>query len=144
MNKVLFDYYKKGDFVLKQHQIEYHPNTECIVLRKEDASGNKLDSDYKETNEVKLMRSLLTEYNNLLRQNLIAVPDYPKKGIGKDYFNNKLKRFLSQNKRIDFNQKFVQRIFHEDFNHGGRIYGGFWVSLSEEWRKHIRINIIQL
>jgi len=33
------------------------------VLRKEDASGNKVDSDYKETKEIKRMRSLLTEYN---------------------------------------------------------------------------------
>ena len=86
------------------------------------------------------MRNLLTEYNNLLRQNFIAVSDYPKKGITKKYFNNKLKRFISQNRRINFNQKFVRRIFNDDFNHGGRFYGGFWISLSEEWRKHIRIN----
>ena len=140
MRKVLFDYYKKGNSVLKQHQIEVHPNTNCIVLRKEDTSGNKVDSDYKETNKIKRMRSLLTEYNNLLRQNFIAVPDYPKKCITKEYFNNKLKRYISQNKRIDFNQKFVRRIFNGDFNHGGRFYGGFWFSLSAEWRKHIRIN----
>ena len=65
------------------------------MLRKLDNCGNKVDSDYIETNKVKRMRNLLTEYNNLLRQNFIAVSDYPKKGITKKYFNNKLKRFIS-------------------------------------------------
>lgn len=41
---------------------------------------------------------------------------------------------------IDFSRKSLHRVFNEDFKHGGRFYGGWWIGLPKEYRKYIEIN----
>lgn len=41
---------------------------------------------------------------------------------------------------IQYNNKYIQRIYNEDFQHGGRFYGGFWQQIPKEWRSRITIN----
>ncbi len=74
------------------------------------------------------MRAAVERYNALLKATEIACA-LP---YALDTQNKKL--WLDEHKR-------VHRIFNEgSFEKGGRFYGGWWMSLKEEDRKHITIN----
>jgi hypothetical protein len=42
--------------------------------------------------------------------------------------------------RLSHHEKFIKRIFNNnDWNNGGRFYGGWWQRIPSEWRSRIRI-----
>ena len=86
------------------------------------------------------MRKDLIAYNNLLIRHFISIPDYPDKGIEREYYNPDTKEFYTQRRKLDCKDKFITRKFLRDFNHGGRFYGGFWQKTEKERRKHIFID----
>ena len=84
--------------------------------------------EYEDTEQTSRMRAAVERYNALLKATEIACA-LP---YVLDTQNKKL--WLDEHKR-------VHRIFNEgSFEKGGRFYGGWWMSLKEEDRKHITIN----
>jgi len=42
--------------------------------------------------------------------------------------------------RVRYHNKYLYRVFNEDFKHGGRFYGGFWQQIPSEYRQRITID----
>ena len=42
--------------------------------------------------------------------------------------------------RVRYHNKYLYRVFNEDFEHGGRFYGGFWQQIPSEYRQRITID----
>lgn len=112
--------------------IEKAPDTECIILRKINSTGEKqVDIDYEDNQRTREMRKALCQYNNLLRQNFISIPEAFDEGIpmGQGYQVHATQ-----------NEKFVRRVFNNaSWEEGGRFYGGWWQRIPREWREKIRI-----
>ena len=127
--KKLFELIKRHE--VTSQMVERHPNTECIILR--DVNDNKkIQIEYEDTNETRSMRSVLVDYNNLLRRTHIDIPHVPEEGI----ITSKGYKVL-----ISDHEKFIRRVFNNgSFQEGGRFYGGWWQRLSKEWRTSIRLN----
>lgn len=120
-------------YKINESDIELLPNTECIIIQIKNENG-KRKVEYTDTESIKRYRSILTDYNNLLRETHIDINELPTMNeiiIGK-----------SENPVvITQREKFVRRIFnHEGLDLGGRYYGGWWQRLSSEWRKKINIH----
>jgi len=120
-------------YKINESDIELLPNTECIIIQIKDENG-KRKVEYTDTESIKRYRSILTDYNNLLRETHIDINELPTKNgiiIGK-----------SENPvAITQREKFVRRIFnHEGLDLGGRYYGGWWQRLSSDWRNKINIH----
>ena len=143
----LFKLFEKNNLQLPT-QIPFNQNEECIVLRKKisvkrTGKRDKYEYEllkYNQTKQVKQMRKDLIAYNNLLIRHFISIPDYPDKGIEREYYNPDTKEFYTQRRKLDCKDKFITRKFLRDFNHGGRFYGGFWQKTEKERRKHIFID----
>tara|TARA_B100000676_G_C18066441_1_gene841270 strand:- start:1228 stop:2781 length:1554 start_codon:yes stop_codon:yes gene_type:complete len=120
-------------YKINESDIELLPNTECIIVQIKDENG-KRKVEYTDTENIKRYRSILTDYNNLLRETHIDINELPAKNgiiIGK----SKNPVVITQS------EKFVRRIFnHEGLDIGGRYYGGWWQRLNSEWRNKININ----
>jgi len=107
--KKLFELIKRHE--VTSQMVERHPNTECIILR--DVNDNKkIQIEYEDTNETRSMRSVLVDYNNLLRRTHIDIPHVPEEGI----ITSKGYKVL-----ISDHEKFVRRVFNNgSFQEGGR------------------------
>jgi hypothetical protein len=104
--------------------IEYRP-LEIIILR--DADGNPVD--YRDSRETRRMRKQLSEFNEALLGQQIALGD----------------RIIREGDRLDNSsraQAQLHRVFHRsDFNLGGRFYGAHWQNIPAEGaRDQITIN----
>jgi hypothetical protein len=104
--------------------IEYRP-LEIIILR--DADGNPVD--YRDSRETRWMRKQLSEFNEALLGQQIALGD----------------RIIREGDRLDNGgraQAQLHRVFHRsDFNLGGRFYGAHWQNIPAEGaRDQITIN----
>ena len=109
-------------------------NTECIVLRTRDPTGDRVvELEYEDTDDTRRMREELCRYNNILRTTFVDIPEYPVEGV--------LSSSGSRIIRINPTNKFVRRIFNNGvWEDGGRFYGPWWQSVPKEWRKRIRID----
>jgi hypothetical protein len=117
---------------VESNQIEKLPNTECIIVQVKDGK-KKTKIEYNETKDIKKLRADLIKYNNLLRKTHIDLNEMPEEGV---IFGN-----ADYPVAITDKNKFVRRIFNDaEFASGGRYYGGWWQSLSSEWRNKININ----
>jgi len=121
-------------YKIKELDIELLSNTECIIIQIKDENG-KRKVEYTDTESIKKYRTILTDYNNLIRASHIDIHELPSsKGIIIGKSENPV--------AITQREKFVRRIFnHEGLDLGGRYYGGWWQRLSSEWRKKICINL---
>jgi hypothetical protein len=101
--------------------IEYRP-LEIIILR--DTDGNPID--YRDSRETRRMRKQLSEFNEALLGQQIALGD----------------RIIREGDRLDNGGRAraqLHRVFHRgDFNLGGRFYGGHWQNIGD--RERIMIN----
>lgn len=124
----------KDDFEITPEMVERSSNTECIILRDyNEEKKRQEDIGYLDNKTTISMRAELYSYNNLLRTTFIDVPSAPEQGIPSRK-SNKKKTKLNQY------DKFVRRIFNnDDFDQGGRYYGGWWQRIPSEWRARIWI-----
>ena len=77
------------------------------------------------------MRSLLKEYNHLLSNTFIDIPELDIPNIQLD------NKFIT----ISSHEKFVRRIFsNNSWDDNGRFYGGWWQRIPKSWRSKIYIN----
>ncbi|MDB3910617.1 hypothetical protein N9381_02215 [Paracoccaceae bacterium] len=111
--------------------INHKEDRECIVLRSEDGD----DMPYEDKAKTKRMRSILTDYNQLLAETHIDIYDLdmPVIEIGEG----------SKSMRLQVNQqgKFVRRIFNrESFSKSGRFFGGWWQRCPKDYRKRITLD----
>jgi hypothetical protein len=117
-------------FNFKSFKIDKSPKTECIIVRKK-IGGEKIEIPYVDTPEIIEMRRNICAYNNLLKRTFIDMLFYPKEGI---------KTSSKEIIKINFNDKFVRRIFNDEkFSKGGRFFGGWWQKIPKYWRKRITL-----
>jgi len=107
---------------------------ETIILR----DKNKKNVDYEDTEETNRMRDNLRLINQKLTQNRITLR------ITDEQFDELERRLVAKDndegRLPDFSHKTLCRIFNEDFQHGGRFYGGWWENIPKDYRKYIEIN----
>ena len=99
--------------------------------------NKKLKDNYKETQEVRRMRQILTDYNLLLSNTHIDIVDLDKPvvqiGEGKK----------AMSLQIDQRDKYVRRIFNNNrWDRGGRFYGGWWHRCPKNYRERISLDDI--
>src|SRR5262245_36291874 len=116
--------FKASPVLLKemaQVPVVYRP-LEIIVLR--DADGNPIN--YRDSREIRQMRKQLSEFNEALSGQRIALGD----------------RIIREGDRLDNGgraQAQLHRVFNRsDFNLGGRFYGAYWQNVGN--REQIKIN----
>ena len=103
-------------------------NYETVILRNAD----KTPIEYEDTPETERMRSVLRDYNRLLNQSFIDIPELDEPAI---------KLANREKLRISPHQKTVHRIFSNgSWEEHGRFYGAWWHSLPSKWRQRIHIN----
>lgn len=129
------------DYQIKSHMIELAPDTECIVMRNYvEAKKKQVNIDYSDSDypEISRWRSELVAYNNLLRATYIDIPSFPQSGL---VTSKNSKSFKSNQKiQLSHHEKFIKRIFNNNnWENGGRFYGGWWQRIPSEWRPRIRI-----
>lgn len=135
------------DFKITPEMIEVAPNTECVVMRNWSVEKQKqIDIPYDDNAhpDIGRWRQELVDYNNLLRATYIDIPSFPHNGLVVNPTTTKRTKHekLLQPRKILINhyEKFVRRIFsNNDWEQGGRFYGGWWQRVPSEWRKRIRI-----
>lgn len=111
-----------------QFCLHSHEDRESLVLRNNEGE----DVEYDETEETQRMRSLLSDYNDLLSNTHIDIYDLEVPII---VSGDGRKKSVVQ---VNQTSKFVRRIFnHERWDKGGRLYGGWWQRCPSEFRKKI-------
>ena len=77
------------------------------------------------------MRNVLNEYNNLLKQTFIDIPELDKPIIETN------DKYIP----ISSNERLVRRIFNNaSWKDGGRFYGGWWQRVPSFFRSKIYLN----
>ncbi len=121
----LIKLFEKAKF--KSDDIGSHKNKEVLILR----DTNRNDIEYTDTKRTDEMRSLLKEYNHLLSNTFIDIPELDIPNIQLD------NKFIT----ISSHEKFVRRIFsNNSWDDNGRFYGGWWQRIPKSWRSKIYIN----
>jgi len=130
----LIELFRSARFGL--YDINIHPNRQFVILRDKDPDDKKARNiEYVDTPITAQMNEMLKEYNKLLQQTYIDIPDLEHPWI--EHTTNKgLERtHVSQCNKI------VERKFNRSsFEFGGRFYGGWWQQCPKEWRERIFIN----
>lgn len=117
-----------------QFIIHPHEDREPIVLRNLDGE----DVNYSDTEETRRMRTLLSDYNDLLSNTHIDIYDLEVPVI---VSGTRARKNVVQ---VNQHSKFVRRIFNnERWNQGGRFYGGWWQRCPKEYRKRIVLDGIR-
>lgn len=117
---------------LHPHMIQRSLDTEVIIMK--DANDKK-EINYEETSDTRRMRKILWKYNHLLDKTYIDIPNRSEFGI-----QVRKKRNSKELRTIHTHQsnKFVHRVFNNDnWNDGGRFYGGWWQTIPKEERRQI-------
>jgi len=119
--------------------IDIHQHRECIVLRDK---GKELE--YQDKNvpfDIDHARSLLLEYNALLRKTHIDISSLEQPVVVSKHYNKKLKRDKTRRVSLRHDNKFVRRIFYRgDWTLGGRYHGGWWQQIPSKLRNQILID----
>ena len=114
------------------YMIQRSLDTEVIIMK--DAKV-KNEINYKDTDETERMRAILWKYNHLLDKTYIDIPSRSEFGIQvrKDKNSKELKTIHTHQ-----SNKFVYRVFNNNnWNDGGRFYGGWWQIIPREERRGI-------
>jgi len=131
---------------ISTEDIKYPTEEKGVVLReavkvsKKRGRGCKTvkrDIKYPKTTAIKKMNGDIQELNALYEVNHIDVE------LKDDEFNALQKELCQEGKIytcVDLDDKSVRRIFNEDFKHGGRFYGAWWMQIGSKWRRYIKIN----
>ena len=126
---ILEDYFKE---IQSLAFYDFYKGREVIVLRDED----KKDIAYKRNSHVDDMKTVVDNYNSFLRETFIDIPY-----LEKPTLKYKDSRGYEENILINQQAKFTKRVFNKSsFELGGRFYGGWWQSISEEYRKDIYLD----
>jgi hypothetical protein len=121
----LISKFKSAKFT--NHHIIHFTDQEVIILRDE----NKKDVEYNDDAEIIQMRNVLNEYNNLLKQTFIDIPELDKPIIETN------DKYIP----ISSNERLVRRIFNNaSWKDGGRFYGGWWQRVPSFFRSKIYLN----
>ena len=128
---------------LKHDDISHHHDEEMLVLKAGDNmkgfdKGEKLD--YPDTPETLAMREILKRYNALLRRSNIDICSLEKPYVERLYNTGKKAGELIRI-HIDKRNVFVKRVFNNNnWERGGRFYGGWWQYINRVMRSDIMIN----
>ena len=117
----------------------YETETDCIILnRSKKGPKNQLKKglkktmktliDYKDNSFTKSIRADCRSYNQSLKKTKIVLKKC--KAVNEYLYDHNI---LYENKEY-------RRIFNDDFKHGGRFYGPWWLQVPSELREHILIN----
>lgn len=118
----------RDEYQVAEPMIRHNPDEQVIILR--DA-GEK-DIEYQDTPEIIQMRENVHLINKNLEKHAILL-------FVKDTELEKLQKRL--NRKLNFSDKRVRRIFNNSsWYQGGRFFGGWWQNVPREYRKYIRIN----
>ena len=102
----------------------YEVDTDCIILK----NSKKTLIDYEDNSFIKSIRADCRSYNQFLEKTRITLKRC-----------KKVNEYLYDN-NMHYKNKVCHRIFNKDFNHGGRLYGTWWLQIPSELREHILIN----
>ncbi len=101
--------------------------TELVILR--DENGKPVE--YEDTDDTIAMRDVLRDYNQLLAQTFIDIPELDEGLIPLGGGQNLVIERHVHNHG-------VHRVFNRsDWKKGGRFYGGWWQSCPKAWRKRV-------
>lgn len=118
----LISKFKSAKF--SNNHISQFADQEVIILR----DNNKKNIEFDDNAEIIRMRNVLNEYNHLLKQTFIDIPELDKPIIET---NNK---YIP----ISSTERFVRRIFNNaSWKEGGRFYGGWWQLVPSFFRSKI-------
>jgi hypothetical protein len=109
----------------------YRIDDPALIILKEgkDEDGHAAAIDYNETSRTKLMAGQVRRINKFLRDADIEITNSSGVSLGKDG------QIVAPYRRS------LRRIFNNaDWQHGGRLAGGFWMSMERAERKRIRID----
>lgn len=116
------------------------PSKHVLVLKgqKDKKTGNRkvISIDEGDDPQIPVMIDNLTVINEKLSRTLIniAVTDDEQAEINKRLRND------PENLALDFTQRHLYRVFvNNNWDEGGRFYGGWWQGVPSEYRHHIRI-----
>ena len=126
------------DAAFSEFDVGYDEVCETIILHDEE----KNEVEYDDTDDVRLMRSAVEKYNQLLEKTFIDIQSVDKPARIDLLVGKKRKH---ANRRVLVNithhDKFTRRIFkNRSFSDGGRFYGGWWQRVDSNFRKEIRLN----
>ncbi len=120
--------------------ISHAEESETIILRKNIKTKRgmqKLAVDYTDNRKTCRMRQQLKQINHTLSSQFVGTE------LTDREFTEMQRELCNTGKNyevIDLGQKYLRRIFSEDFKHGGRFYGGWWQQIGSKWRRYIKIN----
>jgi hypothetical protein len=109
----------------------YRIDDPALIILKEgkDEDGHAAAIDYNETSRTKLMAGQIRRINKFLRDADIEITNSSGVSLGKDG------QIVAPYRRS------LRRIFNNaDWQHGGRLAGGFWMSMKRAERGRIRID----
>lgn len=116
------------------------PGEEVIVL-KVGRKDNAVRFDFEDTGETRRMRANLQTINSYLRQRTILLKlsdkEFPSFRLA---MMGKVSENPGERLPIDFSKVTLHRVFNENFDRGGRFYGGWWQSVPGRYRHLITIN----
>jgi hypothetical protein len=114
-----------------QFHIQSLKEREPIVLR----DKNKDNDEYQSDEKIRIMRRVLTDYNDLLSNTHIDIYNLEKPVIEIGAGKKKMRLQINQQ------DKFVRRIFNNSrWDQGGRFYGGWWQRCPSEYRESIMMD----
>ena len=118
----------------KFHQFHIHSHEDREAVEQRD-SLKKADPKYVDTKETIRMRSVLSDYNDLLANTHIDIYNLEKPVL--EIGSGKKKMRLQINQQ----DKFVRRIFNNSrWDQGGRFYGGWWQRCPTKYRESIMMD----
>lgn len=129
------------------YDIDFHVVEEVIVLQTkfvdDDNQKRQVKLDYDDTDYTRNIRGQLQSYNDLLIRSFIDIPS-----LEEPFVRRKIEkgRRSGQEQRISIgpDNKHVHRVFNgtpeDNFQKGGRFYGGWWLQIPKDLRKDIYIN----
>ena len=107
-----------------------------VIIFKTD---KKKDIEYTDTDQIVSMRKLIQDYNTQIERTFIDIPgcESPEVVISSkqgDKTNKSVKVSITQD------NKFVRKIFNNNWNEGSIFVGGWWQRINQDIRKKIYIN----
>jgi uncharacterized protein YfbU (UPF0304 family) len=129
------------------YKIDHHKHAELIILRKkftdEDGDDWKENIEYEDTELTNQWREQLQAYNGLLRRTFIDIPT-----LSEPFIRIKIEEGPRKGEDIIVSigpdNKHVHRVFNgsveDNFQKGGRFFGGWWLQVPKAYRPLIHIN----
>lgn len=129
------------------YDIDHHKHAELIILRRKfkDEKGHdwKENIEYADTELTNQWREQIAAYNNLLKRTFIDIPT-----LSEPFIRIKIEEGERTGEEmivsIGPDNKHVHRVFNggieDNFQKGGRFFGGWWLQVPKSYRPFIHIN----